>query len=63
MLRPSSSRTDTRALLRQEAQALATRLTAKANRIGLSAEARAHLADSRETLTLALAAKLQRAGL
>ncbi len=63
MLRPSSSRADTRALLRQEAQALASRLSAKSNRAGLSAEARAHLADSRETLTLALAAKLQRAGL
>jgi hypothetical protein len=63
MLRPTSSRTDARSLLRIEAQALSRRLERAARRPGLSPEARAHLDDSRETLALALAARLQRAGL
>ena len=50
-------------LLRLEAQALSKRLERAAQRPGLSPEARAHLDDSRETLSLALAARLQRAGL
>ncbi|MBL8327931.1 MAG: zinc-dependent metalloprotease [Rubrivivax sp.] len=63
MLRPASSRTDSRSLLRLEAQSLTRRLAAAGARRGLSPEARAHLEDSRETLELALAAKLQRLGL
>jgi hypothetical protein len=51
MLRPSSSRADTRSLLRVEAQTLLKRLLAAQGRAGLSAESRAHLADSTETLS------------
>ena len=63
MLRPSSSRADTRSLLRTEAQGLLKKLQAAAGRSGLRAESRAHLADSTETLAQALSAKVQRAGL
>jgi hypothetical protein len=63
MLRPgAASRADARSLLRAEAHGLLARINASAKRPGLSAEARAHLADSAETLSLALEAKLQRAG-
>lgn len=63
LLRPgAASRADARSLLRVEAQGLLARINAGAKRPGLSAEARAHLADSAETLSLALEAKLQRAG-
>ncbi len=63
MLRPAATRTDARSLLRIEAQTLSRRLATAARRSGLSAEAKAHLEDSRETLDLALGAKLQRIGL
>jgi hypothetical protein len=64
LIRPASSaRADARSLLRVEAQGLRSRISAAAKRPGLSAEARAHLADAAETLTLALDAKLQRAGI
>jgi len=63
VLRPASARADTRGLLRMEARSLLRRLQAAATRPGLGAESRAHLEDSAETLSLALAAKLQRAGL
>jgi Met-zincin/Domain of unknown function (DUF5117) len=63
LLRPtSSSRADARSLLRVEAQGLLARINGASKRAGLSAEARAHLADSADTLTQALQAKLQRAG-
>ncbi len=63
LLRPTaSSRADARSLLRVEAQGLLTRVNGAAKRPGLSAAARAHLADSADTLTQALQAKLQRAG-
>ncbi|MED5618668.1 zinc-dependent metalloprotease [Ideonella sp. BN130291] len=63
VLRPSAySRSDARSLLRSEAQALLTRINAATKRPGLSVEAKAHLADSAETLSQALAAKLVRAG-
>lgn len=63
LLRPgAASRADARSLLRVEAQGLLARINASAKRPGLSAEARAHLMDSAETLSLALDAKLQRAG-
>jgi hypothetical protein len=63
LLRPSaSSRADSRSLLRTEAQRLLVRIGAATQRGGLSAEARAHLADSADTLNQALQAKLQRGG-
>jgi len=64
LLRPSAlSRSDARSLLRVESRQLLTRIKAAAQRPGLSTEARAHLEDSAETLSLALDAKLQRVGL
>jgi len=64
LIRPSSgARADARSLLRVEAQGLRTRISAAATRPGLSAVARAHLADAAETLTLALDAKVQRSGI
>ncbi|WP_084267357.1 zinc-dependent metalloprotease [Azohydromonas lata] len=63
LLRPQSlSRADARSLLRAEAQALLPRLQAAAKRGDLSAEARAHLLDSADTLSAALSARLERAG-
>ncbi len=63
VLRPGlMSRSDARALLRGRSAALAQRLERAATRKGLSAEARAHLVDSAESLRSALAAPLQRAG-
>ncbi|HEY6134218.1 MAG TPA: zinc-dependent metalloprotease [Rubrivivax sp.] len=63
LLRPSpSSRADARSLLRSEAQALSKRLDLALKKPGLSVEARAHLQDSAETLSQALAAKLTRVG-
>ncbi len=63
LLRPSTGRTDTRAVLRTEARALLKRLQVATARKGLSPESRAHLEDSLETLDLALKARLQRVGL
>jgi Met-zincin/Domain of unknown function (DUF5117) len=63
LLRPgAASRADARSLLRVEAQGLLARINGAGKRPGLSAEARAHLADSADSLTQALQAKLQRAG-
>ncbi len=63
LLRPTAaSRADARSLLRVEAQSLLARINGAVKRPGLSAEARAHLADSADTLTQALQARLQRAG-
>ena len=63
LLRPTaSSRADARGLLRVQAQELLARINGASKRAGLSAEAKAHLADSADTLTQALQAKLQRAG-
>jgi hypothetical protein len=63
LLRPVSlGRADARGVLRMQAQELRRRIVAAQARPGLSAEARAHLADAAETLGLALEAKLQRAG-
>jgi hypothetical protein len=63
LLRPTAtSRADARSLLRVEAQALLGRINTAVKRPGMSAEARAHLADSADTLGQALQAKLQRAG-
>jgi hypothetical protein len=63
LIRPgSASRADTRSVVRVQAKALLERIRATSNRPGLSEEARAHLADSADTLEQALGAKLQRAG-
>jgi hypothetical protein len=53
---------DARALLRQNARSLVTGLKAAESRTGLSKEARAHLAESRNTLEEALKAPMQRTG-
>lgn len=63
VLRPGlMTRSDARALLRSRSADLAQRLERAVNRKGLSAETRAHLVDSAESLRSALAAPLQRAG-
>ena len=63
LLRPSgAARADAKSLWREQARELLARISAAQRRGGLSAESRAHLADGAETLTQALAAKLQRAG-
>jgi hypothetical protein len=53
---------DARALQRENARALVAKLKAAEARQGLSKEARAHLADSRNTLEEALKAPMQRVG-
>jgi len=64
VLRPSpAARADARSLVRMQAQGLVGRISAASKRASLSAEARAHLQDSAETLQQALAAKLLRLGL
>lgn len=63
ILRPTSARADTRSLMRAEALALQKSLKAAAARPGWNAEVRAHLQDSLDLLSEALAAKMQRAGL
>lgn len=61
LLRPSGQgRADARALLRVQAQGLLTRIDAAQRRAGLSAEARAHLADTGEQLRQALQARVAR---
>ena len=63
LLRATSSRADTRSLIRAEALSLQKSLRAAVARGAGSAETRAHLQDSLDLLTEALAAKMQRAGL
>ena len=53
---------DARALQRENARALVVKLKAAEARPGLSKEARAHIADSRNTLEEALKATMQRMG-
>jgi hypothetical protein len=63
VLRPGTlSRSDARALVRSRATVLAGRIDQAGRQTGRSAEARAHLQDSAESLRSALAAPLQRAG-
>jgi hypothetical protein len=63
LLRPAAlSRVDARGLVRSEAQALLNRIRSAQRHSGLSAAAQAHLRDSAETLSQALAARLVRAG-
>ncbi|HSB99078.1 MAG TPA: zinc-dependent metalloprotease, partial [Burkholderiaceae bacterium] len=63
LLRPGAlSRADARSLLRVQSQELLGRLQTAAQHKGLSAEARAHLQDSADTLRQALNAPLVRQG-
>jgi len=63
LLRPgASSRADTRSIVRVQAKALLERIRTASHRGGLSEEARAHLADSADSLEQAMSARLQRAG-
>ncbi len=59
---PGGVRVDMRATLRAEAAALLPRIQAAQRRPGLSEATRLHLADCAETLRVALAAPMQRAG-
>jgi hypothetical protein len=64
LVRPSGGvRADVKGLQREQARELLVRIGAAQRRGGLSAETRAHLAESSETLAQALAARLQRAGI
>ena len=61
LLRPAGQgRADARSLLRQQAQGLVTRIDSTQRRPGLSAEARAHLADVADQLRQALQARMTR---
>jgi len=63
LLRPgAASRVDTRSLVRVQAQGLLSRINSALQRGSLSADTRAHLQDSADTLNQALSARLQRAG-
>jgi len=63
LLRPgASARSDTRSIVRAQAKVLLERIRAAGHRAGLSEEARAHLADSADTLEQAMSARLQRSG-
>ena len=57
-----ASPADARALQSENARALVVKLKTAAARAGLSKEARAHLADSRNTLEEALKAPMHRVG-
>ena len=59
---PGGVRVDMRSTLRAEAAALLPRIQAAQHRAGLSEASRLHLADCAETLRVALAAPMQRAG-
>ena len=62
LLRPGAlSRADARSLLRAQSRALLAQIDNARRRPGLSAEARAHLADSADTLLQALNARPVRA--
>lgn len=62
ILRPTAAKADTRSLMRAEALVLQESLKVAAARPQWTAEARAHLQDSLDLLSEALAAKMQRAG-
>ena len=63
LLRPQSlSRADARSLLRAQARTLAKKIDSASRRAGLTPETRAHLQDSADTLTQALAAQMVRSG-
>ena len=61
LLRPGGfGRADARSLVRVQAQALLARLTAASQRRGLTADTRAHLQDSADSLSQALSARIVR---
>ena len=61
LVRPGGQgRADARSLLRQQAQGLVTRIESAQRRPGLSAGARAHLADVADLLRQALQARIAR---
>jgi hypothetical protein len=63
LLRPgAASRVDTRSLVRVQAQGLLSRINGALKRGSLSADTRAHLQDSADSLSQALSARLERAG-
>jgi hypothetical protein len=63
LLRPAAlTRADARSLVRVQSQELLGQIQAASKRKGLSAEARAHLQDSADSLRQALNAPLQRQG-
>jgi hypothetical protein len=63
LIRPgASTRADTRSIVRAQAKLLLERIRVASRRNGLSEEARAHLADSADTLEQAISARLQRSG-
>ena len=63
LVRPgAAARADTRSVVRAQARTLLERIRGAGQRAGLSDEAKAHLADSADTLEQSLSAKLQRAG-
>jgi hypothetical protein len=63
LLRPSAgARADAKSLLRAQARELLAQINTANRHVGMSAESRAHLVDGAETLSQALAARLQRAG-
>jgi len=63
LVRPgASTRADTRSIVRAQAKVLLERIRVAGRRAGLSEEARAHLADSADSLEQAMSARLQRVG-
>jgi len=63
LTRANGTPADARALQRENARQLVSQLRAAEKRPGLSKEARAHVADSRDTLEEALKAPMQRVGI
>ena len=63
LTRANGTPADARALQRQNARVLVNQLRTAETRPGLSKEARAHLAESRNTLQEALQAPMQRVGI
>ena len=63
LTRANATPADARALQRENARTLVAQLKVHEKRAGLSREARAHLADSRNMLEEALKAPMQRAGI
>ena len=63
LTRANGTPADARALQRENTRALVAQLKSAQSRAGLTKEARAHLADSRNTLEEALKAPMQRVGI
>ena len=58
----ASSRADVRSLLRTQAQSLLAQIQTALGKRSYGADTQAHLQDSADTLSQALSARLQRAG-